>query len=196
MMRQFAPTWGALRSFQVWSLMLTNKELPAAARVVAFCRLSLVFILLAGTELDTDQKNEATSAVGLLASEHPCGDAAVALTNPLNPGGGFIETERSSGHSTVLTWSAVKTANFRFAAHIARMSKLDIVHRVLGVRHIAWWSRAGQIHTNQEPRPHDGRFNAQHHKKQPLEAFSGQAVESQPENKCNWTASEERYLAP
>ena len=57
--------------------------------------------------------------------------------------------------------SVVKATKFRFASHVARMPVTDIVHRVLKVRHVAWWrAQQAKIHTTHGPRPHVCRFNA------------------------------------
>ena len=102
--------------------------------------------------------------------------------------------------------SAVKVAKFRFAGHVVRLPRTDIVHRVLKVRHLAWWrAQQAKIHSIRGPRPHESRFNALHRWKGPLEALNGHAIESDPDemvgwmqtaqNRENWKAAESRYLA-
>ena len=101
--------------------------------------------------------------------------------------------------------SAVKTAKFRFAGHVARLPKTDIVHRVLKIRHLAWWrAQQAKIHSNRGPRPHESRFNAFHLWEGPLEALSGPVTESEPDtlvgwmqtaqNRESWKVAEKRYL--
>ena len=77
---------------------------------------------------------------------------------------GFTETERSFGQgNSVDVIRAAKTAKCRFAGRIARMQGLDIVHRMLKVRHFAWWrAEQAKIHTNRGLRLHDSRFIAQY----------------------------------
>ena len=113
----------AMRAFQNWSPILTNIALLGAARVTGFFTSVLSSHAVGRQRTGHRPKNNtATSAVGLLASDHPCADSAVALMDQLIPGGGGLtETERSSGQSTVLTWSA-RSRQRNFALHVTSLT--------------------------------------------------------------------------
>ena len=97
--------------------------------------------------------------------------------------------------------NVVKATKFRFAGHVARLPVTDIVHRVLKVRHLAWWrAQQAKIHTIHGPRLHVCRFNDVG----PLETHFGVVTESQPDtlvgwmqtaqNRDDWKAAMTRYL--
>ena len=128
-------------------------------------------LLLAGTELNSDNKQfnyicSGASRFGTSMREHRrCPDGPIdSWWRRLHRDGKKFLTKHS-----VEVVNAVKSAKFRFAGHIARFSESDIVHRVLKVRHLAWWrAKQAQIHANRGPRPHDSRFNAPHRWEGPL----------------------------
>ena len=101
--------------------------------------------------------------------------------------------------------SMVKATKFRFAGHVARLPVTDIAHRVLKVRHLAWWrAQQAKIRTTHGPSPHVCRFNALHRREGPLETHFGVFTEPQPgtlvcwmqtaQNRDDWKAAMTRYL--
>ena len=165
-----------LPSCLVWSPLFTNKALFVAARMAALVASVLSSFCWQAQNWTATKNTTFTSALGLLASDHPSADSAVALMNPLTLGeGGFTKTETCWTKHSVDVVSAINTANSRSVGHIACMSVSDMVE-----------GEQVKIHTNRGLPLHDSRFSAQHHWEGPLEVFSGHAVETQPEVLVRW----------
>ena len=130
--------------FQVWTPMRTNKALLVAAREAAFVASVLTSLRWQAQNWTptTKQHND----IGPPRSVRFHRDGTKFLVKHV-----------------VDVVHAAKTTQFRLAGIIARMPESEIVHRVVKVRHHAWWrAKHAKIDTNRGPRPHACRFNAQH----------------------------------
>ena len=197
----------ALRAFQNWSPLLTNKAIPVVARVAAFLTSVLSSFCWQAQNWTPTKKqyNYIGSWFARLGSSmtrvRRCPEEPMdSWWRRLHRDGKRFWTKH---HVDVI--SVVKVTKFRFAGHVARLPVDRHVHRVLKVRHLAWWkAQQAKIHTTHGPRPHVCRFNALHRWEGPLEAHFGVVTESQPgtlvvwmqtgQNRDDWKAAMTRYL--
>ena len=152
-----------MRAFQNWSTMLTNKALPVAARVAAFITSVLTSFCWQAQNWTPTKKQY--SFIGSWLAR--LGSAMNRVRRcPEEPSESWWRRLHRDGkrfwnRHSVDVISAVKLAKFRFAGHVARMPKTDTVHRILKVRHLAWWrAQQAKIQSSRGPRPHESRFNA------------------------------------
>ena len=197
----------AMRAFQNWSPMLTNKALLVAARVSAFI-ISVLTSFCWQAQNWTPTKKQYCYIGSWFAR---LGSAMSRVRRcPEEPMDSWWRRLHRDGKrfwtkNSVDVISAVKTAKFRFAGHVGRLPSMDIVHRVLKVRHLAWWrTQQAKIQSNHSPRPHESRFNALHRWQGPLEALDGPVTEAQTgtlvgwmktaQDRTKWKAAEKRFL--
>ena len=132
----------ALRAFQNWSPIAHKQSNFGGCTCGCFSHLGHVVFLLAGPELDTHKETmqlhwQLVCASWLIhdqSSKMPRGTHGLVVETS------STETARDSGQNKhVDVINMVKATKFRFARHVARLLVTDIVHRVLKVRHLAWW---------------------------------------------------------
>ena len=142
----------ALRAFQNWSPLLTNKAVPVAARVAAFLT-SVLSSFCCQAQNWTPTKKQYSYIGSWFARLRSAMEGA--QRSPWTRGGDvYTDGKRFWTKHHVDVISVVKATKFRFAGHVARLPGTDIVHRVLKVRHQAWWrTQQAKIHTTRGPRP-------------------------------------------
>ena len=112
-----------------------TKPLPVVARVSAFIA-SVLSSFCWQVQNWTPTKQQYSSISSWFAR---LGSAMVGVRRcPEEPMDSRRRLHRD-GKRCVDVISAVKAAKFRFAGHIARLPGTENIHRVLKVRHLAWW---------------------------------------------------------
>ena len=144
----------AMSAYQIWAPMLTNKALPIAARVAAF--ITSVMTSFCWQAQNWTPTKKQYSYIGSWFAH--LGSAMTRVRRcPEEPMDSWWRRLHRDGkrfwtRHKVDVINAVKLAKFRFAGHVARLPGTDVVHRVLKVRHLAWWrAQQAKIHSNRGP---------------------------------------------